>query len=108
MRPVKDGTESSVRHVMELVDVASQIVVPAMRRVFEEGEVSAFDLRATDELDGSVALSLTARGEVFEYLVVQGAVQHMTPEEWSENLRSLLVDFVAEGRFGWGQNRESR
>jgi hypothetical protein len=32
----------------------------------------------------------------------------MSPEDWCERLRSNLVDFVAESRFGWGQNREVR
>jgi hypothetical protein len=32
----------------------------------------------------------------------------MSAEQWSENLRSLLVDFVAESRFGWGENRDVR
>lgn len=88
--------------------MANQIVVPALRAVFKEGEVSALELRVTDELEGSVGLSLTVRGEPFDYLVVQGTVPHMTAEQWSENLRTLLVDFVAESRFGWGENREAR
>jgi hypothetical protein len=91
---------------MELVDVASQIVAPAVRAVFKAGEISALKLRATDELEGSVALSLTVQDETFDYLVIQGTVSSMGAEEWSENLRSLLVDFVAESRFGWGENRD--
>lgn len=94
--------------MMNLTDVASAVVVPAMRAVFKDGEVTAFELRVTDDLEGTVALSLTARGETFEYPVIQGHVPGMGPEEWSENLRSLLVDFVAESRFGWGENRDVR
>lgn len=94
--------------MMELADVASGVVAPAMRAVFKPGEISALALRVTDDLEGSVALSLTAQGETFDYLVVQGAVQGMSAEQWSENLRSLLVDFVAESRFGWGENRDAR
>ena len=94
--------------MMELADVASEVVAAALRAVFKPGEISAFALRVTDELEGSVALSLVAEGETFEYLVVQGAVTGMSAEEWSENLRSLLVDFVAESRFGWGENRDVR
>jgi hypothetical protein len=92
---------------MELVDVASDIVVPAMRAVFVDSEVEAFSVWRSDELEGSVALSITAQGETFEYLVVQGTVPDRTTEDWRENLRSLLVDFVAESRFGWGQNRDA-
>ncbi|QNN52734.1 hypothetical protein [Nocardioides mesophilus] len=91
-----------------LVDVASAVVLPAMRAVFKDDEVSAFELSDSDELGGSVSLSLTARGETFRDLVVQGHVQGMTVEEWIERLRSNLVDFVAESRFGWGENRDAR
>lgn len=94
--------------VMEVADVASEVVAPAVRAVFKDGEVSALELRAVDELGGSVELSLTARGETFAYLVVQGTVRDMSASDWSENLRSLLVDFVAESRFGWGENRDVR
>jgi hypothetical protein len=98
----------SLVNMMNLVDVASEVVVPAMRAVFKDGEVTAFELSVTDEMEGSVALSLTAHGETFQYPVIQGHVPGMSPEEWSENLRSLLVDFVAESRFGWGENRDVR
>lgn len=92
--------------MMELVDVASEIALPAIRAVFKEGEVSALALSLTDE-PGSVSLALTAGGERFSYAVVQGGVPGMDAEKWSENLRSLLVDFVAESRFGWGENRDA-
>ena len=98
----------SLHWVMELLDVASAVVLPAMRAVFKDGEVSALELRLSDELDGSVVLSLTARGETFRDYAVQGQVQPMSDAEWRERLRSNLVDFVAESRFGWGENRESR
>ena len=61
----------SLVSMMNLVDVASEVVVPAMRAVFKEGEVTAFGLSVTDDPEGSVALSLTARGETFEYPVIQ-------------------------------------
>lgn len=93
---------------MELVDVARDIVDPAVRAVFADGEVDALSLSRSDEQGGSVALSVTVHGETFEYLVVQGDVPHMTSEAWCENLRTLLVDFVAESRFGWGENRDLR
>lgn len=96
------------RTVTELVDVVSEIVVPAMRTVFAADEVEAISLRRAHEQNGSVALSFALRGETFEYLVVQGDVPNMTAEDWCENLRSLLVDFVAGSRFGLGQNRDTR
>ncbi|WP_248581228.1 hypothetical protein [Nocardioides sp. InS609-2] len=94
--------------MMELVDVACEVVAPAMRAVFKKNEVSAFELSVTDELEGSVALSLTARGETFRDYVVQGFAPQTSVEEWRERLRSNLVDFVAESRFGWGENRDAR
>jgi hypothetical protein len=74
---------------------------------FEEGAIDAFDFSHSDELEGSVRLSLTAKGETFLDYVVQGHVEDMSPEDWCERHRSNLVDFVAESRFGWGQNRSS-
>jgi hypothetical protein len=94
--------------MLSLVEVTSEVVLPAIRAVFEEGEISAFEISRTDELEGSVRLSLTVRGETFLDYVIQGHVDNMSPEDWCERLRSNLVDFVAESRFGWGQNRNVR
>jgi hypothetical protein len=94
--------------MMTLVDATSQVVLPAVGAVFEEDEIDAFEISHSDELEGSVRLSLTAKGETFVDYVVQGHVEDMSPEDWCERLRSNLVDFVAESRFGWGQNREAR
>ena len=94
--------------MMSLLNAASQVVLPAVRAVLEDGEIDSFEISHSDELDGSVHLSLTAKGETFLDYVVQGHVDDMTAEDWSERLRSNLVDFVAESRFGWGQNREVR
>jgi hypothetical protein len=60
--PLSTFSAASVRRMMDLADVASGVVAPAMRAVFKPGEISAFGLRVTDELEGSVALSLTAHG----------------------------------------------
>jgi hypothetical protein len=89
-----------------LVEVTAEVVVPAMRAVFKDGEVDSFEVRVSDDEQGTVLLSLTARGERFEYPVIQGRAEPMSAQAWSENLRSLLVDFVAESRFAWGENRD--
>lgn len=94
--------------MIDLVVVAGEVVAPALRAVFQDGEVSSLELRVTDEAEGTIALSLTVCGEAFDYPVVQGEVPDMTAEDWRENLRSLLVDFVAESRFAWGENRDVR
>ena len=58
--------------MLSLIDTTSAVVLPAIRAVFEEGEVSAFEVSHSDELEGSVRLSLTASGETFLDYVVQG------------------------------------
>lgn len=60
--------------------------------------MSAIELRVSEDEAGSVWLVLTAEGETLQYPVVQAHVPDMGPQDWSENLRSLLVDFVAESR----------
>lgn len=93
---------------MDVVEASATVALPAVRAVFREGEVTAMSLSATDELGGSIALCLTANGEEFRDLIVQGHVPHLTADDWAERLRSNLVDFVAEGRRTWGENRDRR
>jgi len=50
-------------------------------------------------------VTIMVEGETFHDHVVQGGVPGVGVEEWRERLRSNLADFVAESRFGWGQNR---
>lgn len=91
---------------MNVADAESQIVTPAVRDVFAEGEVSAIAVRFDPDLEGgSLTVSLTAEREEFHDLVVQGNVDGYTIADWRERLRSNMADWVAETRFGWGQNR---
>jgi hypothetical protein len=92
---------------MELVHVAKDVVLPAVGAVFREGEVSAIHLDLDETSGRSVSLLITAKGETFRDRVVQGDVPGHSAEDWRERLRSNLVDFVAESRFGWGQNRDA-
>lgn len=94
--------------MLTLLEATTAVVLPALRSVLDDGEIRSFELGLSDELEGSVVLRLDVRGEIFCDLVVQGHVPHTTPEEWRERLRSNLVDFVAESRFGWGENRDQR
>ena len=89
--------------VMEVADVASEVVAPAVRAVFKDGEVSALELRAVDELGGSVELALTARGET-SLLVVQ-TVRDMSASDWSETCARSWS--TRRSRFGWGRQRRS-
>lgn len=92
--------------MISLTDALSEIIAPAVRAVFKEGEVSDISVQFEPGLHGgSITLSLTAVGERFSDLVVQGDVAGCNVGDWQERLRSGLADFVAESRFGWGQNR---
>lgn len=92
--------------MISVVDALNQIVVPAVQDVFEDGEVSAVAVRLDPDLDGgSITVSLMAVGEDFYDLVVQGGVEGAVAD-WRERLRSSMADWVAESRFGWGQNRD--
>jgi hypothetical protein len=91
---------------MSVAEALDQVVVPAMRSVFQDGEVTAVTVSFAPELlGGSITLSLTAVGEVFDDLVVQGDVRGYGVDDWRERLRSDMADFVGESTFGWGQNR---
>jgi hypothetical protein len=92
--------------VVSLADAVNEIVVPAVREVFEEGEVSAIAVWSDpDLLGGSITMSLTAVGEHFHDIVIQGDAEGYTVADSRERLRSDMADWVAESRFGWGQNR---
>jgi hypothetical protein len=52
-------------------DALSEIVVPAVRAVFKDGEVSAIIVKFDPDLEEqSITLSLMAVGEDFHHLVV--------------------------------------
>ena len=92
--------------MVTLAEVLSAIAAPAIQAVFEEGEISAVTVKREPSLgEGWITLSLTAVGEDFFDYVVQGDVDEHGVAEWRERLRSNLADWVAESRFGWGQNR---
>jgi hypothetical protein len=90
--------------VESLLDVMLSVVEPAVRAVFADSEVEALRLSVADE--GGFSMRVVAVGEAYEDWVIQPDAQSMSPDDWRERLRSNLVDFVAESRFGWGQNRE--
>ena len=93
---------------MDLAEAATDVVLPALRAVLRDDELDSLDLTRSDEMGGSLALTVVVCGETYRDLVVQGGVPDMSAEQWRERLRANLVDFVAESRFGWGQNRDSR
>lgn len=84
-------------------EVLNDLVEPAIRAVLAPHEVS--DVRLFEAAPGGYTLRLDCVGEIYEDWVVQPGVSSSL-DEWRERLRSNLVDFVAESRFGWGQDRE--
>jgi len=92
--------------VMTLADALGEVVAPAVREVFKDGQVTAVTVTFDPEfLGGSITLALTTVGEEFSDLVMQGDVSGYSLDDWRERLRSNLADFVSESRFGWGRDR---
>lgn len=89
--------------MVDLVETLRTVVLPAIEAVFRDGELDSMDIRVEGD---SVHLDLTAQGETYFDEVVQAGVPAHIVNDWGERLRSNLVDFVAESRFGWGQNRD--
>ncbi len=89
--------------MIDLVEILRAVVLPAIEAVFRDGELDSVDVRMEGD---SVHVVLTAEGEVYFDDVVQADVSGQNMADWRERLRSNLVDFVAESRFGWGQNRD--
>ena len=91
---------------MSLTDALGEVVAPAVRAVFQDDEVTAISVAFDPALlGGSITVSLTAVGEDFTDLVVQGNVTGHSVDHWRDRLRSNLADFVSESGFGWGQDR---
>lgn len=86
----------------DLIETLRAVVLPAVGAVFRADELSSVEVRVEGD---SVRLNLTARGEAYTDYIVQAGVPGRSHTDWEERLRSNLVDFVAESRFGWGQNR---
>ncbi len=92
--------------MFSVLDVLRDVVDPAVRAVLTPREVTKVEVQDLGDGD-TMYLRLVAVDETFEDWVVQAWAGPSPPESWRERLRSNLVDFVAESRFGWGQNREN-
>lgn len=94
----------------DLPSVLSDIVLPAIRGVLKPDETEDLRLSVGNDPASGVwiaELQLSVRSEEFFDRVFDSAVADMSPAEWSERLASNLEDFVAESRFGWGQDRRA-
>ncbi len=94
----------------------SEIVVPAIARVLQDGELDSLQLgwgditvAPADSPIRCLVLRLEVVGEVFNDVIYDiRSADTQTLDGLRERLDSNLVDFVAESSFGWGQNRERR
>jgi hypothetical protein len=104
----------AVREDFDITILLSEVVAPALRSVFRVGEIESVELvweESTGRPDGkeSAATALNV------HLVCQG--ERHTSNLWTLGIegfhRQILMDhlvnefsdFVAESRFGWGQQR---
>ena len=92
---------------MDLQTALSSVALPALDRVVEVGELESVQIDLVeDPSPGSIVIRVRLVGEVFEDLLIDARVQpEPAVEEFRDRFVSNLVDFVAESRFGWGQNR---
>lgn len=86
--------------------ILRDVVAPAIDDVLHLDEVD--DVRITrraSEVGLRYELEVVAKGEQFKTVVYDSSVAYPSGGP-AEVLREQLVDFVAESRFGWGQNRD--
>lgn len=85
--------------------VLRDIVANAIDAVLDDDEVDRVLLtRMPDGPPSRYELVIIAKGEQFKTVVYDSSVSY-PPGGPAEVLKDQLVDFVAESRFGWGQNR---
>ena len=91
--------------------VLSRIVAPALDQVLPDDPITHVRLvqcpspYANDELlPNAVCVELEVAGESFVY-VAYDPETFSTTEDARQQLVSVLADFVAESKFGWGQQR---
>lgn len=96
-----------MRNPPSAVALLRDIVGPAIGSVLRDDEVDSVQL--TRQIEGTNVvheLVVVAKGEEFRTVVHDTSVAY-PPGGPVEVLREQLVDFVAESRFGWGENRET-
>ena len=93
----------------DLCSVQAEVVTPAVRRVLKPAEPAEINVRLIGPSPAtgrwSVELQLMVAGEEFLDIVFDSQPTHMSMADWADHLTSHLEDFVAESRFGWGQDR---
>ncbi|MBI4942306.1 MAG: hypothetical protein HY830_16300 [Actinobacteria bacterium] len=102
--------------------VGRRVVAPVLEALFRPGEVEHVDVRVGPDRTAVpehlrrghlgpepglfVWLSVVAVGETYERRICE-VVEEPENAEWlAADLHSDLQDFIAESRFGWGEQRE--
>jgi hypothetical protein len=89
------------------------IVLPAVEAVLREGEVETLSISSTAPLEfladedgpGRFWLNVVAVGEPFYLCLDSEPLRNVGIDGMRQNVTESLKTFVAESRFGWGQNR---
>lgn len=85
-----------------VTEVLGTVVLPVLRQLTRDGEVDGVEV---GWVDGELLLAITLRGETFRDPVWAPSDPPWSPETARERIASDLQDFIAESRFGWGQQR---
>lgn len=97
-----------MRRVFSTAEILRDVVGPAIDALLRDDEVDS--VRLTRQVDGqhiAHELVIVAKGEQFKTVVHDTSVAY-PPGGPLVVLREQLFDFVAESRFGWGQNRDTQ
>ena len=110
-----DVTDAEDEHLRAL---RRTVVEPVVTSLLTDDELEHLAVhRGVDGEPDDVWVVLTAAGEVFEDLLFSpswrlgqpdGGHALLTPQQCAERLADNLEDWIAESRFGWGQQRTAR
>ena len=113
--PVGPGVVTDDDHLRTL---RRTVVEPVVRSLLTEGELEQITVSwAANGDPGDVWVHVVAAGEVFGCWMFSrswpghgpdGDHTTTTPQECAERLADQLEDWIAESRFGWGQQRTAR
>ncbi|HCB02676.1 MAG TPA: hypothetical protein PLZ93_16440 [Nocardioides sp.] len=81
---------------MDLIDVTTTVVLPAISRTFKAGEVAELSIDMCGHADPRVAVRVRALGGVFEAVAFAPGIDHATAADWSEQLSRGLEDFLIQ------------
>ncbi len=98
-------TDQNDEQLRELRRRAVDPVVASLLTEAERGPVTVYYVEET----GEIGLWLTAVGEAFHHWIMDGRdLGTADPATVGGRLADQLEDFVAQSRFGWGQQRIAR